>query len=184
MRNRELLHLEPKWPLKRPRERAVFLFFHFKMIRIFFPYPSCCTLRCLTLNVIPVTYGRVINYPKTKWLKTKHFTIFHDSVGQKSKQGSAIKFFCSPWSWLGSFGGIQLMGWYRSPKWIHSHACLSTDWWKTGFNYALPSLHAVSGPLHMVPPAELLTWRLKIPKVNIRDTGNGNVSLLRVGPRI
>ena len=36
----------------------------------------------------------------------------------------------------------------------------------------------------MVPPAELLTWRLKIPKVNIRDTGNGNVSLLRVGPRI
>lgn len=163
MRNRELIHLEANSQLRKS-ERAALLCFHFKMMGIFFLYPSSCIRDVSHWNVFPVIHGSVIHCPQIKWLKIKCFIVFYDSVGQKSKQGSAVNSSvpCGiDWGHLGT------LGWWADWEIQKGFICLSRDCWKVRFNCFLLPLHVVSGLPHMFPPAELLTWRLKTLKVSI-----------------
>ena len=56
----------------------------------FFLYPSSCIRDVSHRSVFPVIHATVIHCPQIKWLKIKCFIIFYDSVGQKSRQGSAV----------------------------------------------------------------------------------------------
>lgn len=77
--------------------------------------------------------------------KNKCFVVFYDSMGQISKQGSAVNSSvpCGiDWGHLGTFS------WWADWEIQKGFICLSRDCWEVRFNRVLP-LHAVSGLLHV-----------------------------------
>lgn len=85
--------------------------------------------------------------PQDQWYKTTTTLFWHNFVGQEHRQGSADRFFCPTWHWLGSLSGTQLadvMLWRVQGGFTHSPASLM------GIQEGWLSLLVVWEPLHEV----------------------------------